>query len=223
MANKYHSDLQSDLSSVDFGAAAEADFNAQVDLALNTAIPASNVADSVNDVLLDQVKPRLPASGTIAILTDLTAIQGGARTIESLGLDHDASLDIAQVRTIASPVTLTSALQYIFSSTPGTPFYFAGGFISRATGAWATSESVTVIVEVKFDGTNWRTVWTATFTAEPAQVAAAVPADADTALLNIPKGFYNNGDGVRVGIQQTVVGAGYHTWAHSFIDAVRGA
>ena len=153
----------------------------------------------------------------------MAGLQGGARTLETLGVDHDSVLDIAQVRTLTSPVTLTSALQYIYSNAPGTPFYFSGGFISPATGAWATGESVTVVVEVKFDGTNWRTVWSATFTAAPTMVAAAVPADAATALLNIPKGFYNNGNGVRVGIQQTVEGAGYHTWAHSFIDAVRGA
>ena len=161
------------------------------------------------------------------IITDVSpliaGLQGGARTLENLGLDHDAVLDIAQVRSIASPVTLTAALQYIYSNAPGTPFYFAGGWISPATGAWATGEAVTVVVEVKFDGTNWRTVWTESFTAAPAQVAVAVPADAATALLNIPKGFYNNGDGVRVGIKQTTEGAGYHTWAHSFIDAVRGA
>jgi hypothetical protein len=161
------------------------------------------------------------------IVTDVTAVmallQGGARTLESLGQQQDALLDIAQVRTIASPTTLTGSLQYIYSNAPGTPFYFAGGWISPATGAWATGETVVVVVEVKFDGTNWRTVWTATFTAAPTMVAAAVPADAATALLNIPKGFYNNGDGVRVGIKQTTEGAGYHTWAHSFIDAVRGA
>jgi hypothetical protein len=45
----------------------------------------------------------------------------------------------------------------------------------------------------------------------PAQVAAAVPADAATALLNIPKGFYNNGDGVRVGIKQTTTREGSST------------
>ena len=158
-----------------------------------------------------------------AITAAMALLQGGSRTLETIGVDLDAMLDIAQVRTIASPVTLTGSLQYIFTNAPGTPFYFAGGFVSPATGAWATGESVTISLEVKFDGTNWRTVWTKVFTAAPPQVAVAVPADAATALLNYPHGFHNNGDGVRVGIQQTVVGAGYHTWAHSFIDAVRGA
>jgi len=43
----------------------EAQDNAQVDAALDTAVPASNTADSVNDILLDQLKPRLPAGGTL--------------------------------------------------------------------------------------------------------------------------------------------------------------
>ena len=156
-----------------------------------------------------------------AVTAAMALLQGGSRTLESIGLDLDTNLDLAQVRSISSPVTLTASLQYIFTNAPGTPFYFAGGFVSPATGAWAGGESVTISLEVKFDGTNWRTVWTKVITAAPPQVAVAVPADAATALLNIPKGFHNNGDGVRVGIQQTAVGAGYHTWAHSFIDAVR--
>ena len=36
--------------------------------ALDVAIPASNTVDSVNDILLDQIKPRLPASGTISTI-----------------------------------------------------------------------------------------------------------------------------------------------------------
>jgi hypothetical protein len=40
-----------DLQNVDFGATAEADFNAAVDLALNTAIPASPTAKSANQLI----------------------------------------------------------------------------------------------------------------------------------------------------------------------------
>jgi len=66
------------LANIDFGTVPEDDFNAAADLAFNTAIPASNVADSVNDILLDQVKPRLPGSGTIAVSTDpATALASG--------------------------------------------------------------------------------------------------------------------------------------------------
>jgi len=44
--------------------------NTQVDNALNTAIPGSNTTDSVNDILLDKLEPRLPTGGTISILTE---------------------------------------------------------------------------------------------------------------------------------------------------------
>lgn len=123
-----------------------------------------------------------------------------------------------EVRTIPSLVTLKNLVQYVYQNSPGYPFYFSGGFMNRATGAWAGGESVTITVDVKIDGTNWINVWTKTIVAEPNPVGLAVPADANSALLNIPKGFYNNGGGVRVGIVQTVMGAGYHTWNHSFID-----
>src|SRR3990167_7910560 len=59
-----------------------AEVNTEVDGALNTAIPASNTANSVNDVLLDQLAPRLPGSGTLStlsvtsILSDSTAFAG---------------------------------------------------------------------------------------------------------------------------------------------------
>jgi hypothetical protein len=39
--------------------------NAAVDTAFNTAIPETNTADSLNDIVLDQLAPRLPGSGTI--------------------------------------------------------------------------------------------------------------------------------------------------------------
>ena len=39
-----------------------ASINAEVDTALNTAIPLVNTADSINDVILDQVKAKLPTN-----------------------------------------------------------------------------------------------------------------------------------------------------------------
>ena len=156
------------------------------------------------------------------VLYEIMTIRGGAETLQSLMDEHLASLDLAEVRTIASPVTLTAIVQYIYTNSPGSPFYFAGGFVNRATGAWAGGESVTVNVEAQIDGATWIEIWTITFAAEPAPVLAAIPAHANSALLNIPFGFYNRGDGVRVGIVQTVEGAAFHTWDHSFIDGVRG-
>lgn len=145
---------------------------------------------------------------------------GGAETLQSLRNMLADMPDAAEVRTLASPVTLTAVVQYVYTNSPGRPFYFAGGFMRRATGAWAGGESVTINVEVMIDGANWVQIWTITFAAEPSPTQVAVPAHANSALLNIPFGFWNKGDGVRVGIVQTAVGAGYHTWHHSFIDAV---
>ena len=49
-------------SNVTFNATALASINAEVDTALNTAIPGTNTADSVNDILLDQIKAKLPTN-----------------------------------------------------------------------------------------------------------------------------------------------------------------
>jgi hypothetical protein len=82
-------------AAVDFGAVAKASINTEVDSALNTAIPGTNVSDSVNDVLLDQVKPRLPGSGTIATTADLisgAAVDFGAAAKTSIQTAADAAL-----------------------------------------------------------------------------------------------------------------------------------
>jgi len=154
------------------------------------------------------------------ILYKIMQAMPGAASLETINIDQQTLLDYAEVRTLASPVTLTAVVQYIYSDSPGRPFHFTGGFINRATGAWATAESVTITVQVMIDAVNWVTIWTITFAAEPAPVTVAIPSHANSALLNLPYGFWNNGGGVRVGIVQTVVGAGYHTWNHSFIDGV---
>ncbi len=62
-----------DQAEVTFDATDTAAINAAVDDALNTAIPGTNTANSINDVLLDQLSPRLPGSGTIATTANLEA------------------------------------------------------------------------------------------------------------------------------------------------------
>lgn len=76
----------------------DADVNTEVDTALNTAIPASNTADSVNDILLDQIKPRLPGSGTIATTADLISagtIDFNATAKASINAEVDTALNTA--------------------------------------------------------------------------------------------------------------------------------
>ena len=157
------------------------------------------------------------------LLYEILTIRGGGETLQSLMDELTAMLDLAEVRTIASPVTLTGVVQYIYTDSPGTPFKFTGGFVNRKTGGWGGGESVTVNVEVQIDGATWIEIWTITFAAEPSPVLAAIPSHANSALLNIPFGFTNRGDGVRVGIVQTVEGAAFHTWEHSFLDEVRSS
>lgn len=77
--------------------------NAEVDSALNTAIPAENTANSVNDVLLDQIKPRLPGAGTLqtayfrkgvaARLVFPIYDKTGSLVVGAAGLDSEVSKD----------------------------------------------------------------------------------------------------------------------------------
>jgi len=155
----------------------------------------------------------------------LEATRGGAESLESLDDELDAMLDFARVQTIASPVTLTNAIQYIYQRTAGAhPFYFAGGFFSWDSGAWAGGETVDINVQTSADGTNWVNMWTAVqLAAAPAMLEVAIPHEAMTNLLNIPKGFWvGSQNGVRVGIIQNAVGAGWHVVSHNFVDGVRG-
>jgi len=152
-------------------------------------------------------------------------VQGGAYTIQDLMEEHLAQLDFARVQTIASPVTLSGAIQYIYSRVAGAhPFYFAGGIISWDSGAWAGGETVDINVQTSSDGTNWANMWTAVqLAAAPTMLEVAIPHEAMTSLLNIPKSLWVGPNcGVRVGIIQNAVGAGWHVVSHNFVDGVRG-
>lgn len=82
-------------STVSWNATALGAINAEVDTALNTVIPASNTANSANDVLLDQLAPRIPGAGTIATTADLVSagtIDFNATTKNSIQTAATASL-----------------------------------------------------------------------------------------------------------------------------------
>ena len=152
-------------------------------------------------------------------------VQGGAYTIQDLMEEHLANLDFARVQTIASPVTLSAAIQYVYQRAAGAhPFYFAGGFFSWNAGAWVGGETVDINVQTSADGVNWVNLWTAVqLAAAPLMLEVAIPHEAMTALLNLPKGFYvGSQNGVRVGIIQNAVGAGWHVVSHNFVDGIRG-
>lgn len=123
-----------------------------------------------------------------------------------------------KVQTLPSPITLTAAIQYIYEKTLDRPFYFGGTHLSWDSGTWANSESVTITVDLKIDGTNWENLWTQTYTAAVAPLTVSVPNVIDANLRRNPQGFWNDGSGLRVGIQQTVEGDGFHVVSHSTIE-----
>jgi len=151
-------------------------------------------------------------------------VQGGAYTIQDLMEEHLAQLDFARIQTIASPVTLTGAAQYIYQRNGSAhPFYFAAGFLSWDSGAWATAEDVTITVDMTVDGTNWENYWTVTLVAAPIPLTYSVPNITDADLQRHPQGFWVGSNcGIRVGLVQPTVGAGYHVVSHNFVDGVRG-
>lgn len=158
-----------------------------------------------------------------ASLFAIAALRGGAQTLQNIVDNQQAMLDFARIQTIASPVTLTGAAQYIYSRAGSSrPFFFAGGWFSQDSGAWATGEDVTVTVQLTVDGTNWETAWSLNLVAAASPLSIAVPSGySEDPTLNIPIGFWVGSNcGVRVGIIQNVEGAGYGVWSHNFVDGV---
>lgn len=156
------------------------------------------------------------------IKTRLNQIQGGAFSLEGAREEFASILDFSRVLTLPSPVTLTAAVQYIYQATPGRPFYFAGGFLSWNSGTWAAGETVTITVDLMIDGVNWENYWTVALIAAPIPLTYSVPSIIDAVLHRHPQGFWNDGSGVRVGIMQDAIHAGWHIVSHSFIDGRPG-
>jgi len=184
----------------------------------------TDYVDSTGTVTHNAFSAQLALTDVVLIippfLYESTASRGGATTLQAINTEQRAGLDFARVQTIASPTTLSAAVQAIYSNTNGRPFFFGGGTISWDSGAWAGGESVTVNVDTKTDGSNWENLWTITLVAAAAPLTLGVPSDANSALLNVPQGFWNDGSGVRVTAQQTVEGADFGVISHSFVDGV---
>lgn len=69
----------------------------------NKALEDPNVADSIADILLDKLSPRLPGSGTIAVSSEVSAIDTKLGT----PADTDVSTDIANVLSALSGISPT--------------------------------------------------------------------------------------------------------------------
>ncbi|MFA5401807.1 MAG: hypothetical protein WC359_15250 [Dehalococcoidia bacterium] len=155
------------------------------------------------------------------MLYEILTIRGGAETLESLDDELDAMLDLAEEPT--NSVTCDGTTQTIYERTGEShPFYFAGGYIDFTGANFGAGEDTTITVDVRVDGTNYRTIYTETFLAAalPSPVAVPFPRDANTDVQ--PKGFYSKQD-VKVTITQAAVGAGWNTLPYRIIDGVRGS
>lgn len=152
------------------------------------------------------------------------SLRGGAATLQSLTNHDQADLDFARVETAASPMTLAAASQATaYQRIAGSrPFFFCGGFFSWDSGDPGV-DAVTVNVNTRTDGTNWVNMWTITLAALPSPLELAVPSHANSALLNIPFGFWvMAGNGVQVTIGKDADAGGDHVVSHSFGDGAPG-
>ena len=142
-----------------------------------------------------------------------------ARDID-IGFPTVGGLVFQEIQTIASPLTLTAAIQYVYQKTLDRPFYFAGCFLSWDSGTWTNSESITITVDLKVDGTNWENFWTETLTAANAPLTTTIPNIVDANSRRNPQGFWVDGSGIRIGIQQTVEGDGFHVLSHVALQGI---
>ncbi len=110
------------IDNIDFGATMKASINTEVDNALNTAIPASNTATSVNDVLLDVLTLAAINAEVDTALNTAVPASNTANSINDLLLDqidvvvdniHDTDLpavksDTGAIKAITDLLTLTA-------------------------------------------------------------------------------------------------------------------
>ena len=153
------------------------------------------------------------------ILYQLFAIQGGAETLQSLRDMLAQSFDFSRIQTIASPVTLTNAAQYIVSiAGSDRPFRFPAGWLSWNSGTWAGGEQITITIDLTADGTNWENTWTQMFAAAAVPLTVPIPFIVDGAAARVPWPEMHIGEncGLRVGIVQNVIGGGWHVVSHNF-------
>lgn len=83
VAGRVDADIGAKTGNVALSAQEKLDVNAEVDVALDTAIPAVNTADSVNDILLDRVKPNLD----VVVSTRATPAQVNTEVLDVLNTD----------------------------------------------------------------------------------------------------------------------------------------
>ena len=180
--------------------------------------------DDTLEIISDEIAAAITSiqgadSDTLKTINDKQdLIQPTANSIDTLYDEVHAMLDLAEQEN--GTLTCDGTEQFIYTETNATVFMFGGCKLDFTGETFNTAESVTIRVYEKIDGTNYRVKYAETLTAVPSPVLVSVPRSGTTE--NISQPFYNNGDGVRVSVEQTVEGDGYFTLPYSIIDAKGG-
>ena len=138
----------------DLTATMKASINTEVDNALDTAIPVTNTLNSVNDILLDQLSPRLPGSGTIANTTNITA--GTVTTATNVTTVNGLATDVITAASIAAAAAnkiADSTLRRTYANARGSAdgdavaFRSLLGAIGKLVNKWSISGTTLTIFQ----------------------------------------------------------------------------
>jgi len=157
------------------------------------------------------------------VLPKLDLIQGGTETIQGLGDEMDAMLDIA--RTDSGTITFDTAgsEETLYEETDTTPFMYAGSWIDFTSANAGAGEDTEIKLYVKIEsGGTYRQVWSATYlsVAVPSPACVQIPNPDDGEAIRVP--FYNV-YGVKLTATQAAQGGGWNSLDHEHFDAKRGS
>jgi len=159
----------------------------------NVALPSPNVADSIADILLDLLKPRLPTSGTLSTHTPSDVWTYTTRTLTNPASEQD----LTNMKVTAIPKSDDESGSFTWDTSEygtnetdisalfTTPLtgttrrkYTVYLDLSNVAGDTA-SFTLTIRVKVKIDGTNYRTI-------DKKDIEKADLSDEDGVIIDIP-------------------------------------
>ena len=144
-------------------------------------------------------------------------LKGGTRSHETLGIEQDADLDMAEYPTVSLLMDGTEQALYEMTGA-NLPFFFGGGFIDWTGLNAGGGEDTEIKVYIKVDGTNYRLIYNETFLAVAVPSPPAVPFPRGINTQPVPDQWYSKQD-IRVTAQQAAIGGGWNTLLYSIIDA----
>lgn len=118
-------------------AQAKADVNAEVDSALDTAIPGTPTAGSINDVLKD-LDARLPGAGTLSVLS---AAAVNAEVVDALAVDTYAEPGQGAP---AATTTLAAKINYLYKAWRNKATQTATDYVLYADDGLTTDQKATI-------------------------------------------------------------------------------